>query len=210
MKPLAPLLAALVLAAPLFAGDDPHGNAYIGAYGSSTSVNGTCAKCHATHKAAGTDLSAAISNESLCTSCHNLGGIAASYPLERFVKADPVNQLGTSHAWNAPAENSAAGAATPSNALLAAHLSNGNVTCSTCHDEHHGADPAAVAAGTAGQQFLGAATRVAGSGTGTVTYTAAPDASSRSSRAPAPPAPRSSACRMTAASPGSARARGLG
>ncbi|MHB8998415.1 MAG: cytochrome c3 family protein [Thermoanaerobaculia bacterium] len=156
-------LAVLVLTlavAPLalYAADDPHG----------LSFNTGCLSCHATHKAAGGSLTNAISNESLCTSCHNLGGTAANFPLERFYKADPVNRLGASHAWNAPATNANAGAAPPANAALSSRLSGGNIICSTCHDQHRGGVPAAITAGDAGAQHVTAPVRILGSGTGTI------------------------------------------
>lgn len=165
-------LAVLVLTlavAPLalYAADDPHG----------LSFNTGCLSCHATHKAAGGSLTTAISNESLCTSCHNLGGTAANFPLERFFKADPANNLGASHAWNAPATNANAGAAAPNNAQLAVRA-NPAIICSTCHDQHSNA-ASGVAAQTAGTQNPAPAVRIAGTGTGTVTYTATADASAR-------------------------------
>lgn len=153
------LLAAVLAAAPLAlrAADDPHG----------LSFNTGCLQCHATHKAAGGSLTTTTSNESLCVSCHNLGGTAAAFPIEHFRKADAVNRLGASHAWNVPAMNATAGATTPTG-TLAAHVPGGNIICSTCHDQHHGGDPAAIANGTAGAQRVTAPVRITGSGTGTI------------------------------------------
>ncbi len=167
-------IALLIIAGVIAAGahivrgsDEPHSNAF----------NTQCKSCHATHKAAGTDLTNAISNESVCTSCHNLGGAAARFPLERFFKADFANRLGASHAWNVPAENPSAGAAMPLS-VMKDHAYGTNIICSTCHDQHLNS-AAAVTALRAGSQNLSTATRIAGSGTGNVTYTATADASAR-------------------------------
>lgn len=167
-------LRSLLLGCSLFAAviahaaDDPHGPTY-----------GThCTSCHATHKAAGASLTTAISNESLCTSCHNLGGTAANFPLETHVKADPVNRLGNSHAWNTAAESTAAGATMPTGDALKNHIYGGNIVCSTCHDEHH-TDPAAITAGLGGTQTATPASRIAGSGTGVLTYNASSTASEK-------------------------------
>ena len=162
------VLTLIAFTGSAFAANDPHGPTY-----------GTgCTTCHATHKSAGASLTNAISNESLCASCHNLGGTAAAYATERFVKADPVNRLGSSHAWNVPAESSSTGAAMPAGDALKNHIYGGNIVCSTCHDEHH-TDPSAIAAGLGGTQTASPATRVAGSGSGTLTYAAASAASEK-------------------------------
>lgn len=151
MKRAFVLLLTLTLTAR--AADDPHGKTWAT----------QCLSCHATHKAAGQSLTSAISNESLCTSCHNLGGTAARFPLERYLKADPANNLGTSHAWNVPSTNAGAGALPPQSVEMVRQGVE-NVLCSTCHDPHK--------TGTSGTQSKTSAVRVAGSGTGTVSYTA--------------------------------------
>lgn len=155
------LLLTMTIGMGAHAGDEPHANAF--------SVQ--CFSCHAGHKAAGQNLTSAVSNESVCTSCHNLAGTASRYPLERLYKADPAGRLGASHAWNVPATNAGAGAGTPSNAQMAMRLTNANVLCSTCHNQHMN-DAAAVASSTAGSQNQSVPARIAGSGTGTVAYTA--------------------------------------
>jgi predicted CXXCH cytochrome family protein len=158
-------LAAWTLAA--FAADEPHSRTY----------GAACLSCHATHKAAGQSLTNGIANESVCGSCHNLSGLAANFPLERFAKADPQNSAGSSHAWNAPPENAAAGAQAPLNPALTSHTTP-NVICSTCHDEHHSVADG-VATAVAGTQHRGTSTRIAGGGTGTVAYSATTDANSK-------------------------------
>lgn len=166
--PALALLVAMTLCAVVYAGDEPHANAF--------SVQ--CLSCHATHKAAGQELTNAISNESVCTSCHNLAGAASRYPNERLYKADLTGRLGASHAWNVGATNAGAGAGVPSNPQMAVRLTNANVVCSTCHNQHTNL-PASVGARTAGSQNQSTPVRIAGSGTGTVSYTAASNAAAR-------------------------------
>lgn len=154
------LAIVLLIAISVRAADDPHGKTY----------NTQCLSCHATHKSAGQNLTTAISNESLCTSCHNLGGTAARFPIETLQKADPLNDLGSSHAWNVPSTNAAFGALPPQSTAMSRQGAT-MVLCSTCHDPHK--------PGTSGEQTATAAVRIAGSGTGTVTYTATPTATAK-------------------------------
>lgn len=158
-RPLIALLLVSVLAGGVRAADDPHGKTFAT----------QCLSCHVTHKSAGQSLTNAISNESLCTSCHNLGGSAARYPVETLQKADPAIGLGSSHAWNVPSTNSAAGALPPQGTMV--NHGDTTVRCSTCHDPHK--------PGSSGTQSATAAVRIAGSGTGTVTYTATTTAAAK-------------------------------
>ena len=167
----APVMALLlaVLAGPAaHAGDEPHANAF--------SVQ--CLSCHSTHKTAGQNLTNATSNESLCTSCHNLAGAASRYPNERLNKSDLSGRLGSSHAWNVGAVNANAGAGLPTNPQMAVRLTNANLLCSTCHNQH-ASDTASVAAGSAGSQNQAVPVRIAGAGTGTVSYTATATAAAK-------------------------------
>lgn len=150
------------------AGDEPHSNAF--------SVQ--CLSCHSGHKAAGQNLTSTTSNESLCTSCHNLAGTASRFPNERRYKSDLGGRLGSSHAWNVGATNANAGAGMPSNPQMAVRLTNSNLLCSTCHNQHMNT-PAAVAAGSAGSQNQAAPVRIAGTGTGTMSYTATASAAAK-------------------------------
>lgn len=163
------VLLITAIGAGVYAGDDPHGNAF--------SVQ--CLSCHANHKAAGQNLTGAISNESVCRSCHNLAGTASRYPGERLHKSDLAGRLGASHAWNVAPTNAAAGAGLPSNPQMAVRLVNTNVACSTCHNQHVN-DAASVASGTAGSQTQAVPVRIAGSGTGTVSYNAGGNAAAKS------------------------------
>jgi len=162
------LLLVVLVVPSVHAGDEPHSNTF--------SVQ--CRSCHSGHKAAGQSLTNTTSNESLCTSCHNLVGAAANYPMERMVKADPVNRSGTSHAWDVIVANPSTGAAAPSNPQMSVRLDAGKITCSVCHNQH-GNNAPAVAAGTAGSQQKPAMVKLAGGGTGTVASTATATANAR-------------------------------
>ncbi len=152
------VLALLVLS--MQAADDPHGKTYAT----------QCLSCHATHKSAGQNLTNAISNESLCTSCHNLGGTAARFPVESLRKADPANALGSSHAWNVSSTNAGGGALPPAGTEMTRQGAT-QVLCSTCHDPHK--------PGSSGTQTATPAVRIAGGGTGTLTYSATADATAK-------------------------------
>lgn len=162
-------LVALLAAGFAHAGDDPHGQSF----------NVQCASCHAGHKAAGGGLTAVAGNANLCNSCHNLTGSASSFPMERMVKADPVNRTGTSHAWDVPVANPNTGSASPANAQMSVRLDAGKITCSVCHNQHL-SSASAVAAQTAGTQQLSPVVQLAGSAAGkTLAYTAAATSAAR-------------------------------
>jgi len=155
-------LAAAALVAR--AGDEPHGPTFtVG-----------CSSCHATHKAAGGNLTSVAGNDNLCASCHNLAGLASAFPIETMAKASPSSGTGSSHSWGVSATNASAGAAPPANAAMSARLDAGNVICSTCHSQHANS-AAAIAARTAGTQWArpSPAAHTQGTGTGSVTFTAA-------------------------------------
>lgn len=164
---LALSLVLSMTALPALAYDDPH---YRG-----NSIN--CLSCHSIHKAAGANLTLTIANESLCRSCHNLVGSASRFPAERLRKADLMTRFGASHAWNTQPVNAAAGARVPANPKLALRTQS-NVICSTCHSQH-GNSLVSIAAGTAGAQTKTNPVRIAGTGTGTMTFAASADATPR-------------------------------
>lgn len=156
----AALALGAVLAAAVRASDEPHwANFTVG-----------CSSCHALHKAAGGNLTSVDGNDNLCASCHNLGGgLASRFPMDSMSPADLLAGTGSSHAWGVSTTNSAAGASPPTSTAMAQRLPGGNVMCSTCHNQHAN-DPAAIAAGNAGSQFVGPATKKQGSGTGSVAF----------------------------------------
>lgn len=148
--------------------DDPHALSY----------NVRCSSCHATHSAAGANLTTASSNEALCLSCHSTAS-GNQFPIDGFMKADPVVGVGSSHAWNVDAINSTLGVQAPQNAAMQSGMDNGKIICSTCHNQHH-SDPGAVTAGLAGQQVKSLnADHLVGSGTGVASLSATSTASAR-------------------------------
>ena len=126
--------AAVLAAAHALATDDPHG--------SGTSIS--CEQCHIAHGTLGEILvnSADSLVATLCISCHSPGGwIGMSKELSSAQQAQP-GATGTSHRWDAPAENAARGAELPQTTALLQHLSaDSSITCATCHDPHSNSVP---------------------------------------------------------------------
>jgi predicted CXXCH cytochrome family protein len=127
-------VAALMVAlAGLQATDDPHG-----------STNAIyCEQCHVGHNSLGDILINATDSlvATLCLSCHTPGGwVAMTKVLSPADQADPGN-TGTSHRWDAPADNADRGASLPGSQALLDHLSaDSRITCATCHDPHSNAN----------------------------------------------------------------------
>jgi len=110
------------------ASDPPHG--------ASTTVTNDCTTpCHVAHHAAGSGLTSSAGNVNLCQSCHNPSGIAGDLPINSSDSAVP-GVRGTSHAFDAAAVNSLLGAQEPVNTAMQLRIMNGNVVCSTCHNQH--------------------------------------------------------------------------
>jgi len=96
----------------------------------------SCSKgCHQLHQASGGTLTAWAGNVALCQSCHSGPGLASALAIANADSAVP-NVRGSSHAFGAPAVNAAYGAAMPANPEMQLRIMNGNVVCSTCHDQH--------------------------------------------------------------------------
>lgn len=96
-----------------------------------------CSSCHLTHNAAGGTLTGIAGNANLCISCHNPTGMASSLPLDNPDKAIPGTG-GTSHAWDVLAINATYETNTTSDPEMVLRLPEGNIICSTCHDQHSG------------------------------------------------------------------------
>ncbi len=95
----------------------------------------SCGSCHVTHNSPGAQLSSVAGNANLCMSCHNPAGMASAKPFSEADKARP-GISGTSHAWEAPAENTRFETQLPADPQMSARIMEGNIVCSTCHDQH--------------------------------------------------------------------------
>lgn len=105
----------------------------------------SCSKgCHQLHQAAGGTLTAYAGNITLCQSCHGGSGPANALSIANTDSAIP-DQRGSSHAFGVAAVNAGYGAQAPSNIQMSQRVMNGNIVCSTCHDQH---DASAATGGT--------------------------------------------------------------
>lgn len=140
------------------ADDAPH-------WSSATDTLNCTTPCHVLHAAAGGALTSEAENVNLCQSCHSSTG-QNDFPIDSADAASP-RVSGTSHAFNALATNSAAGAEPPQNNEMLLRLmgaGDDTVVCSTCHDQH------AAERVTGGRARISPAAKIAtGGGTGSMT-----------------------------------------
>lgn len=123
------VVSAVVCSAAAFASDAPHDL--------STSPSATCDSCHTLHNAPGAAITSVAGNYNLCMSCHSSRGSTFNWPTG--YQAQPGTQ-GRSHRWDAPAVSAEHGAQVPANAAMVKRITGGNLQCSTCHDQHTGAN----------------------------------------------------------------------
>lgn len=110
------------------AADPPH---WVGAR-----ININCtSQCHVLHQSQGQGLTSSASNVNLCQSCHNPSGLAGDLPINTTDKADP-GARGVHHAFDVAAVNSELDTQRPGNTEMDKRVMDGNVVCSTCHDQH--------------------------------------------------------------------------
>jgi predicted CXXCH cytochrome family protein len=114
----------LVVTASLQASDPPH---WLGA----VETTDCTSNCHTLHHAQGGQLTAADGNVNLCQSCHN----SNSLPITNTDKASP-GLTGRSHAFDVAAEHATYGTQTPQTQAMFLRIMDGNVVCSTCHNQH--------------------------------------------------------------------------
>lgn len=118
------LVTILALSWPGRAADPPH---WVGAV-----ENTDCtSNCHVTHNALGGGLNPHTGNTNLCLSCHTSNGL----PIGSSDKAQP-GIGGTSHGFDANPTNPSYGAQEPEDSEMILRLMDGNVVCSTCHNQH--------------------------------------------------------------------------
>ena len=94
-----------------------------------------CNACHITHDALGGSLINTLGNSNLCLSCHVSSGAASSKPFTEADKAIPGSG-GTSHAWDVASENASYETVLTTDPGMLLRVDEGNITCSTCHDQH--------------------------------------------------------------------------
>jgi predicted CXXCH cytochrome family protein len=128
------LLLTTLAGARVLALDDPHAG--------TDSIS--CEQCHISHGSLGDILidSADSLVATLCISCHSPGGwLGMTMELSSAQQAQP-NTVGTSHRWDAKADNATYGAELPQTTALFDHLSaDSSITCATCHDPHDNGVP---------------------------------------------------------------------
>ena len=98
----------------------------------------SCSACHLTHNAIGGVLTGVAGNANLCISCHNPTGTASNLSFDNSDKAIPGTG-GTSHAWDVLAINSIYETNTTTDPEMLLRLPDGNIICSTCHNQHNSA-----------------------------------------------------------------------
>lgn len=131
-------LALLLLAGWASAAfDPPHGS--------------NCANCHTAHGQAAGAIDTASGNANLCLSCHSPAGTAADLALGWGDRADPFEaHTGASHSWQTGVERAEAGALPPQTPEMAARTPDGQIICSTCHNQHDQTHPPHLRVSNAG------------------------------------------------------------
>ena len=164
MSRLRTLALALVLGAPLGARaiDAPH------------EAGTNCSSCHLGHNAPGGALTKTAGNASLCQSCH-VSETGFGFPWSDADQAVP-GASGRSHHWSAPATG--LGATAPlAGTPMGDRLDAGNLTCSTCHDQHNN-----LASLNGGTQHATVITKTGSVGTGALTFATGSPAASAAAR----------------------------
>lgn len=96
-----------------------------------------CNACHIQHTALGGSLTNTLGNSNLCLSCHVTSGAASSSPFTNEDKAIPGTS-GNSHSWDVPSVNASYETVLTTDPGMLLRVDEGNITCSTCHDQHNG------------------------------------------------------------------------
>jgi hypothetical protein len=124
---LLPFLALIILVAVgrVPASDPPHWA------GAAQTVDCT-SNCHVAHNSLGGGLNPETGNFNLCDSCHSSGEL----PIGSTDVADPSLDKGTSHAFDVAADSGRFGTVLPSDTQRLLRVQEGNLVCSTCHNQH--------------------------------------------------------------------------
>lgn len=131
-----------------------------------------CNACHTFTAPLGPNATKAATNYGLCTQsgCHSINTQSFYLPFD-----DPSFSnfsTGAFHRFNMSTSNPARGAGGPVGAAFKAEIQNGQIVCSTCHNQHSSGNvysPGPLA--QAGRLHLSSPVKVNGTGTGTITYT---------------------------------------
>jgi predicted CXXCH cytochrome family protein len=97
-----------------------------------------CQSCHKLHNAPGATLTNQLGNYNLCESCHATQGPNFGFPWVSDDQAVP-GAKGHSHRWDANTTSPNHGALPPLTTAMSIRLEGGKLYCSTCHDQHTGA-----------------------------------------------------------------------
>ncbi|MFQ5429741.1 MAG: hypothetical protein ACE5E1_05460, partial [Phycisphaerae bacterium] len=91
-----------------------------------------CDRCHSIDGQPEGHLGTRDGQTNLCLSCHMGAGQAAAALIR------PTTNIGMSHAWAVPAVNPVFGSVGPApGGPLEPYLSNGDIKCATCHNQHN-------------------------------------------------------------------------
>ncbi len=130
-----------------------------------------CKDCHVGHTSPGASLTKRDGNFTLCNSCHTDTLSPFKFPWTLAMQATPGSG-GYSHRWDANATNATLGASPPLNVAMLSRLDNGNLQCSTCHDQH--LSDAFATTGRGSPHIQTPYKSFPAGGSGTVTFTSAP------------------------------------
>lgn len=144
----------LLVPSILFSVDPPH-------WSSASTYEDCETSCHLIHSSLGSPLIQATSNVNSCLSCHNPSGQASGLPVSLMDKANP-GYSGTHHSFDVSSINLNYGAETPQNTQMALRIMNGNIVCSTCHNQHN------ASSSMRGRAKISNPKKIGGSGSGTV------------------------------------------
>jgi predicted CXXCH cytochrome family protein len=137
-----------------------------------------CESCHMLHGALGSNLTSKSTNYALCASCHVPGvGAKFGFPWYSNDQGGTSAGGGVHHNWEAAASNASRGAQLPNNAEMAKRIADGQLQCSTCHDQHAANPGFAPAAMHVSVSLAADLPPTQGSGFGFLRVTAVPDGS---------------------------------
>jgi hypothetical protein len=121
---LSTVVLGLAVVGSVLASDPPH---WLGA----TETTNCTTPCHVVHQAQGGGLTSDASNVNLCQSCHDSNNL----PISNSDIASP-HTSGTSHAFGVSTTHPTYATQDPLDTQMSVRVMDGNVVCSTCHNQH--------------------------------------------------------------------------